>query len=912
MAFQHFYSRVPARISLYNRTDGFDTFAHSAALGDDFIFSVLSPIYSDKLRGVDVGKLRRGEISPVYFQCPAPMGGVVQSALSYIPRDYTGERSAYLVHSLVLDEAEKTRIFADTKAYVFNPDMFIKDISLFNVTAPNAAPNRNYPPVSYVAKRFINVKRGVAELDGELVKSFIYAAIMCACGEGKNIFFRLPCEDSRVSECALEFLNSVMAVLPYSFRERLSFVTYLTDVSQHGEFNIKCVSSMCRDVPLSKGIFFDFEAKTVKGVTREEIQINKPLTSFFYMLFDNTELRNGFHDYISRVTAVYGADVLELKTLSELVFLFWQCSGFYTERSVLPNDGMVYSFFSIFEKYKDALIPEYRCRAYKCLERYPREHLSIPSNIFEKLKSIYPTEKTVARRVALDVVLSLIHTDAMREELFEFIKSNYRDELPEVKSIISEDLSRVFYGGFLQNELLDFFDGELRGMPAEIQRLVVDKMLLAIRTASIQKKTVEILSKHYDALSQDLRLKIYATFFEMLSECDALASLLVDLVNANVNKEDPGLQAKVGEKIVEHLDLAYSRRNRRLLPILVEKEGFCENVVIRAIFMRQGTAEIYSDYLRHLATSAKRNKAMRLIHVFRTVPAMPEAVYERLLWDSKAAFGDSAWATLYDVIGADRFGAACLPTRPLELLRSMIIYPAVMNSVYDVFKVRYGKDGVGILKRYAEGNAYLLGCERYKAVEEYVALVDAAVGEDTESVFLHLTRLPNELAVRRDISEHIRMCSLNKNTQSEKTALLFELSINVLKDSMFRFDAVFTQYKNLIIQNKKSEFGNTSNPEKVVRDSIAEAASAIIRIAIEICYAHSDYIELVCSESSGISRVISNFVLGYGYGYGKLMKEWLKEAPEELRSLADFTVKECKSELPGITDRVKSIFKNRP
>ena len=37
MAYQHFYSRVPARVSMYHKADGFDTFAHSEGLERDFI-----------------------------------------------------------------------------------------------------------------------------------------------------------------------------------------------------------------------------------------------------------------------------------------------------------------------------------------------------------------------------------------------------------------------------------------------------------------------------------------------------------------------------------------------------------------------------------------------------------------------------------------------------------------------------------------------------------------------------------------------------------------------------------------------------------------------------------------------------------------------------------------------------------
>ena len=99
--------------------------------------------------------------------------------------------------------------------------------------------------------------------------------------------------------------------------------------------------------------------------------------------------------------------------MSDLVFMFWQCCGFYAESAILPNDAMVNSFFDVFSRYKDALDDNYRIRAYRCLERYPREHLPIPRIIFGKLCDIYPTERTVARRIALNAVLNLIHTDTM-------------------------------------------------------------------------------------------------------------------------------------------------------------------------------------------------------------------------------------------------------------------------------------------------------------------------------------------------------------------------------------------------------------------------------------------------------------------------------------------------------------------
>ena len=899
MAYQHFYSRVPARISLYKKTDGFDTFAHSAALDDEFILKELSPIYLDKLGNNDINKIRRGEVAPIYTQTATPSGYTVQSALSYVPRDYTGERSAYLVHSLVLDPEERNRIFTDKRAFDFNPDMFITDISLFNVTSEKAAPNRNYPTVDYVPKRLEYVSRPLSQYSREMERDFIYAVIQCVCEKGKNIFFRLPVDDSRLSREALDFINSIMAVLPYSFREKLSFVTYVNDSSHYENFNLKCISSVCRNVPLSRGVTFDFAASTVNGVPVEKTRANTFLTDFFYTLLEKADIRDKFHEYMMRINATYGLDAPDIRTLSDLVFLFLQCSGSYEERTVLQNDAMVDSFFTVFEKYKDALVEEYRARAYKCLERYPTSHTPIPKSIFGKLCAIYPTERTGARRVALNAILNLIHTDTMRAELFAFLRANYQSETPETKRAINEDLSRVFYGGFLQNEILDFFDTNFRGEPAETQALIVGKMLLAIRTASIQNRVVSILDRHYDALSPALRVKIYNTFFEMLPECDGLSSLLVGLVNSKIDKENGEFRNAVAAKIAEYTVAAYSRRDRRLLTILATPSGFCEDVVTRVIFVRPDSSEIYGDYIRLLASDAKHDKLTKLIHIHKIVPEMQETVYVKLLEDCKAAFGDVKWATLYEIIEADRIGAATLPQGPLSALRSILIYPAAVNSIYDVFKVKQGKDGINVIKRFAENNAAISESTGYKEIEEYVEMVDAVCAEDAERAFSHLKRLPDDPAVRYDISEHIRMCSLNRNTQSEKTALIFELCINALKDAGLRFDAVFTQYKNVVIKRNKSNFGRTAKPERVMRESVAEATDLVVRLASDICYAHPSFIDLVCADNSGIARVISNFYLSCGYAALSVLNSCLADAPDELRQLAKYAVKKCRTEKWG-------------
>ena len=110
MALQHFYSRVPARMSAFNRTDSFDTFAFSAGLEREFIEKELTPVYTHKPSKNDADMIRSGKLKLVYCQYFTKSGRFVQSCTSFIPLDYTGERSAYLAHTLVPDEAEEKEL----------------------------------------------------------------------------------------------------------------------------------------------------------------------------------------------------------------------------------------------------------------------------------------------------------------------------------------------------------------------------------------------------------------------------------------------------------------------------------------------------------------------------------------------------------------------------------------------------------------------------------------------------------------------------------------------------------------------------------------------------------------------------------------------------------------------------------
>nr|MBE6545142.1 hypothetical protein [Oscillospiraceae bacterium] len=336
MSYQHLYSRVPARVSLYNKIDGFDTFAHSSGLDRELILGELRAVYADKLSLYDQMKIRRGEIPTVYSQMLLPSGRVVQTALSYLPLDFTGERSAYFAHSLVLTEAERASIFSGSDCCTLNTDMFETDADSFELTSPYAAANPAYPEKSQIRAFLGDARSVLGAYNPEMVKSFIYAVVASVVGGGRDVYFRLPVPEPSASTEAMRFINAVMSLLPYSIRERLSFVTYVNSPDSYKGFKLKYACAECERIYPHKGAFYDFSTGTVTGQP-EEYEQNISLASFIYSLLDNKRVRDSFHAFVSGIERSYSL-TLDVKALNEIIFMFWQCSGFYVESSVLPTD----------------------------------------------------------------------------------------------------------------------------------------------------------------------------------------------------------------------------------------------------------------------------------------------------------------------------------------------------------------------------------------------------------------------------------------------------------------------------------------------------------------------------------------------------------------------------------------------
>ncbi len=890
MAKQHFYSRVPAKMSMYNRTDGYDTFAHSQGLERGLIEKDLAPIYENKLNKTNMEDVRKGLLPRVYSQTCLRSGEVVQSCVTYLPRDYTGERSAYLCHSLILGDQER-QMLCTSGSSVLNPEMFpIFDTKFLS---GESSANDHYPETDYVGAQAEDPAAVLAKHDPDQIADFVFALLSVFFAKGKTVYFSLPCEDLQASDEALRFLSAVMSVIPRRARAELSFASFVTEPGQYASAKIKCMSHKCSEVPVAKGIFFDFATGYVTGLPSRDT-IEKAPVEFFCSLLKNAAEREEFLLFIERaMDSVSKLDKLNLKTLTDLVFLFGGASNLYHQETVLPTDGKVYDLLCVYEKYRDALSEESRRYVYKCLERYPQNHVAIPKNIFSKVSKLYPGEPDSVKRVVMHVVLDLIHTDIMREKLFVFIKNNYDGEDADIQALIVADLCRVFYGGFLQIPILTFFREHFVNEPEEIQYRIFEKLMLTIRTEAVQQPILEFVGENYHLLSQRQKDLFYDTFFEMLPEADALAGKLVQLTDQKLENETAEIQARVHEGLTALLEKAGRRQDHDLLIAVCSGEGFCYDTVTELAFGQWRTRKIFTDYLQLLLNKPVVARTEALFRIHRVLSGMDQESQSKLIQVLDQLFPvDEKAANLYHWLEADRIAEGKMATEQKALaymFRVKITRPALENTMMDVFNVRLGKDGLERICRYAENNREIQDTKAYKVVQVFRYWQDAAIKQDPQVVFRCLKQLPPDTALRNQIAGYIRACVM-KVEEGGCSRVLQEMSACYLGKGVLLSEEIYPQLRGELIQPLLSHMKGP----KAVKEGACQSMKKIFSYLSAACGISEEFMGALYASEDTLRTMLMSFANDYGNGAAKWVHFHLHGAPEKLVTLVDKLQNEAK------------------
>ncbi len=906
MSYQHLYSRVPARVSLFNKRDGFDTFAHSSELSPSLILGELSLVYLNRLDIYDPLRIRRGELSPVYSQIRLPSGMMAQTAVSYAPVDFTGERSAYFAHTLVLTEEEMTSVLGNPLADCFNPGSFYKDISRFNITSRLAAPNPAFPKMDYIIKSLSDHRATVGKYDGEMVKGLIYAILCSICGGNRSVFFRLPCSDKDASAEALSLLNAIMSVLPYTLREEFSFVSYVSRVNDYPYFKIKCLDSSVQSVPSEAGAFYDFANNTVSGAP-DGYENNASLVSFLYSLFEYPKIREQFLPFVSRITEKYGIRTIDIDTLRDIVFLFWQCSGFYVEQTVVPDDDSLCNLMDVYARFREGLLVEHRVRVYRPLNKYTDTHTAIPDSVFSRLSRLYPEERVEAKAVALDVLLRLIHVDLMRDSLFCFITRYYDGETDAVKAVINEDLSRVFYGGFLQPQIIAFFDAHFRAEPVATRDIVLEKLLLSIRTPEIQAHIVTFLDRHYPAFNSTQKMKVCTTCLEMVPECDMLSTLLVSLINRRIGREKGDITELMANNLTLILAQHLARGDGRLAAIFTQHSGFCEDITFRYALESGVGIEILVSILAGMPAHIRGDK---LLKAYKATSHLSPVGYLDFLLRFTAAPVVVAPSGLRDLLRLDKMASAALPADVAKAFRERIIYPVIAYVFADVFKADYGKDGLSELLDYAEKNPLIKGHPQYMLIVDYLELVRKCELGETEGAFKIASRMPDFGDVRGNIGRYIKSYNLDLENQDEETSCTYQLIASYLTDGSFDFDLLYDYYQREFEDSFEDESGFAKG-FMADRKGAASAISLILGCATDICNASQTLATLVRHDDSGLREAVTEFVNLYGLGAGGVLKKHLRDSDPDIEEICDEVITERNKSIKSVGDAVDLIFKRK-
>ncbi len=863
MAQQHLYSRVPARMSAFNRTDGFDTFAYSENITRDFIETELASVYDNKPTKEDAALIVEDKLPPVFCQKTANDGQLIQSCISFLKKDYTGERSSYLVHSLVMEGAESEQALNSPDSVIFNKALFRTDLNGIDFNALDTVPDSAMPELKYTSVKSEDISFVTKEYDSTMMRRTLYALIMAACGKTKNIYISLPAKLDEFSEKSLRFINAVLQVFPYHIRPLLSFATYVSDPARFSSFRIKCIPENLPAPPAAKGYSLRFTAREAIGFTDEAVSTSIFLVNFFYSLFDNDAVRREFLNYASHV--VNNSEAMRkpsTKNLNELVFMFQQCCGLYQENVVLPNDDKVYEFVCIYDKNRMALSDEYRAQALKCLWRYPNNRLAIPKNVFSKVSSIYPDETVASKRTVMNIVLELIHTDIMRDKLFTFIKANYQGEDEQTKNTINEDLSRVYYGGFLQAPILQFFSQNFKSEPENTRDIVVEKLLLTIRTPAIQPAVLEFFDMHYDALTASQKEKFYTTFYSMMPECDELVIRMTDIVDKHILSESDDFKKRVGDKICELAEANQKRKEPKLVPMLAQKDGFCADTLLKKVFGEWSGRKVFEDYVNAVwerSTDIKITSVAALAdkagEIKKETADRLFAIIKNLFETSNTKIGLTTLINAYNEIEAkETFDEVHRTLR--DGICSECIIPAVRKAVPEAFNRKVDPDGIAKLCDFAKNKKAITESEEYKPMLDYSAVLDALDKGDAFSMISGCCSFD-----QKNLRIWVADCfahALKEKACTGNEALLMYVMISYMKTNELSFERPYRDFRDLMPE--------TTDAEKAVQAE-NDAVEALVTVGNHIF--NSGLPEEAKASAFGINSEFMQIISAYVQKCGK-------------------------------------------
>ncbi len=864
MAQQHYYSRVPARMSMFNKTDGFDTFACSKGIDLAFAEDTLMVVDEIKLTAAENSEIRSGNMSPCYVQFNTAKGGTVRSLITYLPLDYTSERPGYMVHSLILNPDEHKKAVCDIDAAPVNSALLVSDMDAFDLLSADAEPVGEMPEVDYVCPQNKDRDLLVNKYPADTVKRFLYAALAAASGKLRNLYILLDHDKASDPSYMLGIINSVYSVLPIQLRSTFTFATRVNNISHLPVVKIKGIaaSSLSKDIPASKGASADLDSGRFTGIRDEDIAACIDTVDLFFNMLTDDALRNAYFEFCrhvydnSKQTSSFG-----FKNLCELTTLFKAGSELFDIDAVLPDNDSVCEFLALYATYRDALPGDMRVRMINCIKRYSDAGIEIPKKIFTRITKLYKDEIAETRAVIMQSALELIHTDAMRDKLFAFIKNCYNGEDAETRDTILTHLVSVFYGGFLQHKLIDFFAEKYRFAGEEVKRDMLQKILLTVRTHDIRDSLLSFIDGIWDALDVADKRSVIECYVEQLPEGDELARELIKRLDALLPASEEMLQMTATDLIISELEAESDEKAHLMLMLFVPSTGYCAEH-IRAWALVDADDEVFDDYVITSVSGGNLKERVSVLYAaYDTLVQAGESDGERCLKLVSSASKGFAQSPC-DTHPAELFALiAELPENGFtENVKADILHPLLSNCITGVFTHIDSSVSVEQLIEYKRDSYPALGdSPDFNKLTGYLQLKKAFLTGDTAVMFAATKVMGDDKTLKNAIGTYAE-----KDFAAEKGVDAFvrrSLIVSYLKKGYCDVGSCYNAWLEIIAR----QYADSRD------DSLEKANVALInRLFTEIAAIYNsadvpdDAKSTLASDISGIDEMVINAVTRYG------------------------------------------------
>lgn len=752
MALQHFYSRVPARMSMFAKCDSFDTFAKSGEITREYINSNLVRICEYKPTEDELELIIQNKFPPFYCACFARDNNLIQSKFSFVSSDYTGERSGWMCHSLILSQEESEKLYNNPDSAMLNKNAFGVNLEDFNLTDRTSRAIPDYPSMEYPAESISSLSEWAEGIDVLLLKKIIYALINAAASSQKNIYISLSKPLGEISESALDFINHIMLIFPAQIRRKISFITYYNDNNQNKLYKVRFIPSHLTDICSNRGYVVDMGRKSSYGIYEDDLKEIKDELDFLYSLFFDGENRKAFITFYDEVMESKGKENFNIRVFLDLIYLFRQICGRYEEKEIVPDDNAVFRLITTYEKYRTQLKDSHRQAILSVLYRYSESRIAIPGNVFTRIGKIYSTEPKECKKTVMTVILDLLHTNIMREKLFAFINSNYESETTESRDIICEDLSRVFYGGFLQSDILEFFTRYFDRESEETKDIILEKLLMTIRTPSIQKQILDFIDKYQSTMSQHQKQTVYHTFYEMLPENDNLSKRIIPVFGRCMASDDLPTQQSVFENILSLIYADEEKGSGELLSICLTgvRNGYpLGNMLLKKAFEEWAEGPRFEVVLNGLLGTTLVTVGNAFKAVFNSLDSMPQEASDEFYKKAKAVIEViSPKNDLFDFLDFDKRVResldGCLAINGVLFYNRFydgVVLPVIGTKLTDAFNINRNKAGLKAILDFAEGEEKLKnlpGTVTIKAVIAVINLIKEGKAEEALGVLMNI------------------------------------------------------------------------------------------------------------------------------------------------------------------------------